>query len=184
MNAEQVIGQTRLWIERLVIGYQLCPFAKVPFDKDRIRYQVSFAPEREILLERLVEELVLLHRADPQDVETSFLIVPELLQDFRDYLDVLELGEIALKELGLEGIIQIASFHPEYRFAGSEPYDPANYTNRSPFPMFHLIREDSIERAIKYFPRPEEIPDRNVRVMRELGLEKVKQILDEIKRAD
>ena len=184
MKAEQVIAQTRLWIERLVIGYQLCPFARAPFEADRIRYQVSFAPDQEILLERIVEELILLHRADARDVETSLLIVPELLLDFKDYLEMLELGETALKELRLEGTIQIASFHPKYRFQGSEPYDPANYTNRSPFPMFHLIREDSVERAVKHYPDPEKIPERNVQIMRELGLDKVKLILDEIKRAD
>ena len=171
----KIITTVRHWIETLVVGLNLCPFAGKEFINNRIRFFVSEARSEDILLRDLQAELELLHR-DPA-VETTLLIHPDVLQSFSDYNQFLDDAEGLLKQLQLEGVIQIASFHPQYRFAGTRADDVENYTNRSPYPLLHLIREDSLERALAHYPHPENIPERNIRLLKQLGKEKMRALL-------
>lgn len=157
-------------MERAVIGLNLCPFAEGVYRGDRLRLRVSEQRSASALLEDLREELGYLSTADPLRCETTLLIHPWVLGDFIEYNDFLEACEAAIVDLGLEGELQVASFHPQYQFAGTQPEDIENYTNRSPYPMLHLLRESSIERAISAVPDTDEIYRRNIRTLRELGL--------------
>lgn len=170
-NAETVVAATREWLEKAVIGLNLCPFARAPHVQGRVRYAVSEAETPEELLADLLAELQALATADPGEVETTLLIHPRVLRDFLDYNDFLGVAEAAVADLGLEGTIQVASFHPRYQFAGTGPDDVENYTNRSPFPILHLLREESVERAVESFPDASRIYEKNVETMRRLGLE-------------
>ena len=163
------IGATRHWLERAVIGLNLCPFAKAVHLKQQIRWVVSEAREPEALLDDLLRELQRLADADPAVVDTTLLIHPHVLGDFEDYNDFLDVGDEAIERLGLEGVIQIASFHPDYRFEGTGEDDVTNYSNRSPYPLLHLLRESSIERAVAAFPDAEAIFERNIETLRRLG---------------
>jgi hypothetical protein len=165
-----VLAATRHWLEAAVIGLDLCPFARAPFARDRIRYAVSGAREPEALLAELIAELRALAAAAPEEVETTLLIHPHALTDFLDYNDFLGVAEAAVADLGLEGVIQIASFHPRYQFAGTGADDIENYTNRSPYPMLHLLREASVERAVAAFPEAAGIYEKNIATMRRLGM--------------
>lgn len=171
------IQVTKNWIELFVIGYNLCPFAKLPFVQDRIRYRVTDAKEEEELAEILIQEALFLSEASPEVVETTLIIHPRILEDFSAYLDFLVRAEWLLQQSGLEGVIQVASFHPEYQFEGTEMEAPENYTNRSPYPMLHLLREESIESALRHYEHPEKIPERNIGTMRRLGRAKIREIL-------
>ncbi len=168
---EQVVAATRAWLERAVIGLNLCPFAKAVHLKKQIRYAVSAARTPEELLADFVAELRVLQAADPSDIETTLLLHPQVLADFLDYNDFLELADAALAAEGLEGEIQVASFHPRYQFAGTGPEDIENYSNRSPYPMLHLLREESIARAVAAFPDAGQIFERNIETLRRLGHE-------------
>lgn len=168
---DTALAETRAWVERAVIGLQLCPFAKAPQVKGQVRYVVSEASDAESLLSGLVDELKLLAATPSDRIETTLLVHPRVLTDFEDHNDFLEIAEAALAALDLEGVIQIASFHPHYRFAGSEPDDIANATNRSPHPTLHLLREDSIERALATFTDPDSIFEANIATMERLGRE-------------
>lgn len=177
MNSQtkEVIAQTRYWLEHVVIGLNFCPFAKPVFEQGKIHFQVSDAQSLECCLEDLIAEA---ERLDTQsEIETSLLIFESSLQDFDNFLDVLEIANDLIFEQGYEGVYQLASFHPDYCFAESDENDPGNYTNRSPYPMFHLIRERSIEQALANYKNPENIPDINLQVARELGLEKMQSML-------
>ena len=165
-----VIEATRTWLERAVIGLNLCPFAKAVHVKQQIRYVVSHAETPEALLEQLVSELQLLAAADPQQVEMTLLMHPQVLQDFLDYNDFLEVADAAIEQLDLGGVLQIASFHPAYQFAGTAPDDIENYTNRSPYPTLHLLREASIDQAVAAFPDAADIFERNIETLQRLGL--------------
>ena len=165
------ITDTQTWLTRAVIGLQLCPFAKAVHLKNQIRYVVSHATEPQALLETLVEELQHLTQTDQQVVETTLLIHPDVLTDFLDYNDFLDVADATLLELNLDGVLQIASFHPQYQFAGTEPSAIENHTNRSPYPMLHLLREASIEAAMQNFDGADAIVDRNINTMQQLGLE-------------
>lgn len=167
---EQAITATRRWLERAVIGLNLCPFAKAVQVKDQVRYVVSTADSAPELLEQLAEELRRLQASDPADVETTLLIHPQALPEFTDYLWFIELGDAVLEQLGLVGELQIAHFHPQFRFEGSRADDIANYTNRSPYPILHLLREASVDRAVAAFPDASEIYNRNIATLRQLGL--------------
>jgi hypothetical protein len=169
--SDHALAETRAWVERAVIGLQLCPFAKAPQVKGQIRYVASDAVDAESLLSDLVEELKLLVAQPPDRIETTLLVHPCAFIDFRDHNDFLEIAEAALVALDLEGVIQIASFHPDYRFAGSEPDDIANATNRSPHPTLHLLREESIERALAAFADPDSIFEANIATLERLGPE-------------
>jgi len=169
LSAERAIAETRAWVDRAVIGLNLCPFAKAPQVKGQVRYAVSEASQAEALLAALVDELGRLAEAPVDRIETTLLIHPWVLGDFADYNDFLGPAEAAVAALGLEGVIQVASFHPQYRFAGSAPDDLANATNRSPYPTLHLLREESIARAVLAFPQAEAIFEANIATLRRLG---------------
>jgi hypothetical protein len=166
---EAVREETRAWLERVVIGLNLCPFAKAVQAKDQIRYVVSAATEPEALREDLASELSALATAKPELTDTTLLIHPFVLGDFLDYNDFLNEAEAILEKLGLVGQLQIASFHPRYQFAGSSADDITNYTNRSPYPMLHLLREASITRALASFSEPSRIFETNIERLRALG---------------
>jgi hypothetical protein len=163
------LDDTRRWLERAVIGLNLCPFAKAVHGKAQIRWVLSRARTPEGLLRVLLQELQHLAAADPTQVDTTLIVHPQVLQDFRDFNRFLGVAEAALAELGLEGVIQIASFHPQYRFAGTRASDITNATNRSPHPTLHLLREASISRAVAAFPDAEAIFGRNIETLRALG---------------
>ena len=165
------IADTVRWLERAVIGLNLCPFAKAPHIKGQIHYAVSEAKGLEGLRDELIEELKALAAAAPEERETVLLIVPHMLRDFLDFNDFLDEADGVLQELDMEGEFQIASFHPEFQFAGTEPDDITNFTNRSPYPTLHLIREASIDRAVEAFPEAETIYEANMATMEKLGLE-------------
>ncbi|MGO9512597.1 MAG: DUF1415 domain-containing protein [Steroidobacteraceae bacterium] len=163
------MAATRRWMEISVIGLKLCPFAERVYKSDRVRYRVSEQRSAAGLLEELRSELIQLHRQDAAHCETTLLIHPWVLTDFTEYNDFLEVCEVAIVDLGLEGELQIASFHPRYQFAGTQSEDIENYTNRSPYPTLQVLREASIERALAGVPDPDEIYRRNIRTLRELG---------------
>jgi len=176
---EEIVAATRAWLEKAVIGLNLCPFAKAVYVRDQIRYVVCETNQEETLLDELERELRFLDEADPEVIDTTLIIHPRVLDDFLDYNDFLDLAEGSLKRLELEGVIQIASFHPDYQFAGTEPDDVTNYTNRSPFPMLHLLREESLDRALASFPEPESIYQKNMRTLRRLGREGWEELMGE-----
>jgi hypothetical protein len=168
---EKVVDTTRRWIDAAVIGLNLCPFARTVVMADRVRFRVSGARDSHTLGVDLVEELQLLAAAEPEAIETTLLIHPWALTDFLEFNDFLEVADAAVAELGLQGEIQVASFHPGYQFAGTKTDDVENCTNRSPFPILHLLREASIEAALANFPDPAAIYERNIETMRRLGRE-------------
>jgi hypothetical protein len=167
---DRCIEDTRRWLERAVIGLNLCPFAKAVHAKGQIRWVVSEATTESELLEDLARELRTLAAADPEEIDTTLLIHPRVMHDFLDYNDFLDLSDAAVVELGLEGELQVASFHPHYQFADAAPDAIENYTNRSPYPTLHLLREASVSRAVDAFPDAASIYERNVEVLRQLGL--------------
>jgi len=169
MDDVAVIAAIRQWIEKAVIGLNLCPFAKAVYVKNQVRYVVSHAPHLDGLLEDLDRELDFLAAADPDEVDTTLLIHQTLLPHFLDFNDFLQLAEAAVGEHGLDGVIQIASFHPQFQFEGTEPDDMGNFTNRAPFPTLHLLREASIERGVAAFPEAETIYERNIETLKTLG---------------
>lgn len=168
-SPEEAVAATRAWIEKAVIGLDLCPFARAVYLRDQVRFAVSEAETPEDLLEHLLSELRTIAAASPEEIDTTLLIHPWVLEDFLDYNDFLDVAEDAVARLGLEGEIQVASFHPEYQFADTEPDDIGNYTNRSPYPILHLLREASVERAVAAFPDASEIFENNIETMRRLG---------------
>ena len=170
VNKDEVLAAMRQWIEKAVIGLNLCPFAKAVYVKNQVRFVVSEARHLDGLLEDLDRELDLLAAADPAEIDTTLLIHPTLLPDFQDFNDFTIIAEAAVEEHGLEGIIQVASFHPAFQFADTEPDDISNYTNRAPFPTLHLIREESITRAVAAYPDAEAIFGRNIETLNKLGL--------------
>ena len=170
------IEETTAWLEKAVIGLNLCPFAKAVHIKGQIRWVLSGATAPAALLELLAQELQHLAAADPQAVDTTLIVHPQVLQDFRDFNDFLGVAEEALHEQGLDGVLQVASFHPQFRFAGTDEDDITNATNRSPFPTLHLLREDSVARAVAAFPEAESIFERNVQTLRRLGVDGWKMV--------
>lgn len=168
---QQVIDATRLWIEKAVIGLNLCPFARPVYVNDQVRIVVSEARHVDGFLETLDAELDLLANTDPDDLDTTLLVHPTLFPDFLVFNEIVGIAEEAVIEHGLEGILQVASFHPRFQFDGTEPDDIGNYTNRAPYPTLHLIREESLARAVEAYPDPETIYQRNIETMRKLGLD-------------
>ncbi|MDQ3060525.1 MAG: DUF1415 domain-containing protein [Pseudomonadota bacterium] len=169
MTDEEVLKQTRHWLEKAVIGLNLCPFAKAVYVKNQVRLVVSHARHADDLLEELDRELDLLVATAPEELDTTLLIHPTLFDDFLDFNDFLEVAEGVLDEHGLEGIVQLASFHPKFQFDGTELDDIGNYTNRAPFAMLHLLREASIDRAVEAFPQAEAIFEENIKTLETLG---------------
>ena len=177
MTGSDAIEATRRWLERAVIGLNLCPFAKAVHVRGQIRWVLSDATTPEALLETLGEELLWLRDASAEEVDTTLLIHPQVLTDFLDYNDFLETADALVESLGLDGVLQVASFHPDYQFAGSAPDDVENFTNRSPYPTLHLLREGSVSRAVEAFPDAEVIVERNVETLRKLGVDGWRDLL-------
>jgi hypothetical protein len=172
MTAEDtVIAETRAWVDRAVIGLNLCPFAKAPQVKGLVRYVVSKATDPAALLADLISELERLAESRADKLETTLLIHPGVLADFADYNDFIDVAEDTVVELDLDGLLQVASFHPLYQFAGTAADDVTNATNRSPYPTLHLIREESIDRAVAAFPEAETIYQTNMATLEKLGPE-------------
>lgn len=176
---ERVIAHTRAWLERVVIGLNLCPFAKAVHVRGQIRSVVCDADDEAGLLAALHDELDRLANADPELLDTTLLIHPGVLTDFDAYNQFLDRADAVVADAGLEGVIQIASFHPDYRFAGSAADDIENATNRSPYPMLHLLREASVERAVAAFPDAAAIYERNILTLRALGPKRWAQLMRE-----
>lgn len=170
-RGERVVARTRAWIERAVIGLDLCPFAKAVHARERIRYVVSAATTPEALLQDLERELAHLASTPAEATDTTLLIHPEVLGDFLDYNDFLELADDSVERLGFAGVLQVATFHPQYQFADTAPDDITNCTNRSPYPTLHLLREASVDAAVAAFPQTDEIYLRNMQTLRRLGRE-------------
>jgi uncharacterized protein len=165
------LRETRVWLEAAVIGLNLCPFAKAVHGKGQIRWVESAATQPRELLGELVAELKTLRDADPEAIDTTLLVCPHALADFLDFNDFLDVAEAALEDLGLDGELQIASFHPQFQFEGTAPDDMGNFSNRSPYPTLHLLREASIDRAVAAFPEADAIYERNIETLERLGLE-------------
>jgi uncharacterized protein len=178
-DAPDPIVETRRWLERAVIGLNLCPFAKAVYARQQVRFVLSDATTPEALLEQLAEELVLLRDTPAEATDTTLIVHPDVLQDFLDYNDFLDNADAAVEALDLEGVLQVASFHPAYQFAGTAPDDMGNYSNRSPYPTLHLLREDSVGRAVDAFPDADAIVERNVRTLEKLGLEGWQELFPE-----
>lgn len=174
-SSQAILAESRRWVERVVLGLNLCPFAHEVVKEDRLRYLLSGATDLEGSLLELADEWRLLDR-DPA-ISTTLLVYPERYASFDEYLGFLALAEELLRMESREGVYQLASFHPEYCFSGTEPEDAGNLTNRSPFPMVHILREDEITRALERFPDPAKIPIRNQAICRKLGLAGLRDIL-------
>jgi hypothetical protein len=170
-TVEQALADTREWLEKAVIGLNLCPFAKAVHVKQQIRWVVSEATTPEALLEDLNRELEILRDAEPEDIDTTLLIHPRVLGDFLDYNEFLDVADAAIGDLDLEGEIQVASFHPRYQFADTFVDDIGNFSNRTPYPTLHLLREASIDRAVEAFPESSAIFDKNMETLQRLGIE-------------
>ena len=167
----EVLDRTRAWLEKAVIGLNLCPFAKAVYARDRVRLVVSQARHIDDLLEELDGELDLLVATPPEQIDTTLIVHPTLFPDFLDFNDFLEIADGVLAEHALEGVIQLASFHPQYQFEGTEPEDMGNYTNRAPYATLHLLREDAVERAVATLADPDSIYRDNIQRLEELGLQ-------------
>lgn len=176
MNHESYITAVRQWVERLVIGYNLCPFAKRELLHDRVRFVVSAAEDEEQLLVDLENELILL--GAQEGIETTLLIVPHVLQDFFDFNQFLGRADQRVAQLKLKGVFQIAHFHPDYQFGGTDPDDAENYSNKSPYPVLHLLREASLDRALEHYPDAESIPERNIEQLEQMGSDQLRRLLE------
>jgi hypothetical protein len=168
-DISQIENRVRRWLEKAVIGLNLCPFAKSVYIKDQVRIAICQAQDRHVLTAQLYEELQLLATTPAQQTDTTLLVVPCMFEQFGDFNDYLDIAEAVLGELELVGEIQLASFHPFYQFANTEPDDLSNYTNRAPYPILHLLREDSLDKAAEQYPDASVIFERNIAVVRELG---------------
>jgi hypothetical protein len=171
MDEQQILTATQTWLEKAVIGLNLCPFAKAVHVKQQIRYTVCPATDLRALHANLLDEIEFLLEANPEKVETTLLILPQVLSDFLDFNDFLDVANTLLTELDADGILQIASFHPNYQFFGTQPDDLENYTNRAPYPTLHLIREASIERVLESYPDADDIYEKNIETLQRLGLD-------------
>lgn len=171
-----IIRQTQAWVRKVVIGLNFCPFAAREVQRGSIHYEVVRCWDLHACLDRVLREC---QRLDTHpEIETTLIILPEAFQVFETFLDMLDTADGVLYENGYEGIYQVASFHPDYRFAGTDNSDPTNYTNRSPYPMLHLLREASLEKTLEHYPNPEEIPERNIRTARQRGLAHLELLRD------
>jgi len=175
LEDDKIIASVRQWVESFIVGMNLCPFAKRELVKSRVRFAVTEAATDDQLMTALQAELELLDR--DSSVETTLLIHPKVLQDFDDYNQFLNFADRFLAQLRLGGVYQIASFHPDYQFGGTDLNDAENYTNRSPYPMLHLIREESLERVITDYPDVDQIPERNIELMNRLGQDKLQALM-------
>lgn len=169
LEIQEIVRSTKNWLERAVIGLNLCPFAKSVHVKEQIRYAVTAAADADQLLAELEQELQLLDQTNPQVLDTTLLIHPKVMGDFLDFHFFLAEANALIRRLGFDGVFQIASLHPDYEFAGSAPEDIDNFSNRSPYPTLHLLRESSIDRAVAAFPDAADIFERNIETLQNLG---------------
>jgi hypothetical protein len=176
VNDQQIIEQTKNWIQKVVIGLNFCPFANREFKNNTIHYQVEHSTKRTDAREALLKECKRLDR--DKNIATTLLIFPNAFQEFDTYLQLVSFAEKLLQQKGYEGVYQLATFHPLYQFENSAPDDPANYTNRSVYPMLHLLREADIAKAVQFYGNAEEIPERNVKFAREKGEVYMKMLRD------
>ena len=174
---KQVAAQTRKWVQEIVMHHNFCPFAHKPFRNDTIRYSVCMADEPEGVVETFIEELLTLRDGNREELETTILVTPNCFAKFEDYNQFLDIADELIEQLHLEGQIQVASFHPDYQFADLELDDVRNYTNRSLYPTFHLILEDSIDEARESYPDVHVIPENNMKLLAEMGLEEAQRQL-------
>jgi uncharacterized protein len=172
---QAIISQSKRWLEKVVIGLNFCPFAKKEFERQSIRYVVDSSASQKEALNTLIDELSLLD--NKAEIETTLLIYDHAYQHFDDYLDWLAVASSLVEKSAYRGIYQVASFHPNYCFEGEERDDPANFTNRSPYPMLHILRESSLEKVLRLYPQPESIPQRNIDKARELGVSYLQNLL-------
>ena len=175
-NIQTITTQVNQWLDDVVIGLNLCPFAAKPQKNKQIKIFVSQATQEEALLEDILSQFMELDLTKPATLETTLVVVPNMLQDFVDYNFFIDWVDTLIRQQEWEGIYQVATFHPDYCFAGSDPQDDENLTNRSPYPIFHLIREESMEKVLRHFPNPEEIPDNNIARVSALNVEQRKQL--------
>ncbi len=178
IEAAAVERNIRRWLERAVIGLNLCPFAKAVYAKNQVRIVISDASTEAALLAQMGEELVLLRDTPADQVDTTLLVHPQVLQDFLDYNDFLDQADALVDTMDLDGELQVASFHPDYQFAGTQPDDAENLTNRAPYPILHLLREVSVARAVEAYPEPDTIIERNVATMQGLEIEGFRKLLE------
>ena len=178
-DPDRIERDVRRWLERVVIGLNLCPFAKAVYAKQQVRIVISDATTERALLEQLGEEMALLRDTPAEEIDTTLLVHPQVLQDFLDYNDFLDDADGLVEAMALDGVLQVASFHPHYQFAGTQPDDAENLTNRAPWPILHLLREDSVDRAVAAYPEPDAIIERNVATVRELGAGGFRKLLDD-----
>ncbi|WJG27436.1 DUF1415 family protein [Vibrio furnissii] len=161
-NNQAIAASVNQWLDDVVIGLNLCPFAAKPQRNQQIKIYVSNATREEELLQDILDQLLELDTKAPQELETTLVVVPDMLHDFTDYNFFIDWVEALIRQQDWEGVFQVATFHPNYYFAGTEPDDAENLTNRAPYPIFHLIREESMEKVLKHYPNPEAIPDTNI----------------------
>ncbi|MCA1713887.1 MAG: DUF1415 domain-containing protein [Gammaproteobacteria bacterium] len=171
------LATTRRWLQRAVIGLNLCPFAKAVYARDQIRFVLSEANTPAMLLQQLGAELLLLRDTPADQIDTTLLIHPQVLTDFLDYNDFLDDADALVEALALDGVLQVASFHPDYQFADSAPDDIGNCSNRAPYPILHILREDSVARAVAAFPDPDAIVKRNIATLQKLGYDGWRKLL-------
>ena len=180
-DKERVISRVRAWIERFVVDLNLCPFARPIVSSETLRIVACASAAPETIATLLVTELDLLSQSSESDIATSVLVFPEALENFADYLALLDDAQTVLEEMGLAGQIQLASFHPDYLFDG-EPIDAvSHFTNRAPYPLVHLLREELVTRALETYPNPERIPERNVQTLERLGSAGIERLLQSLK---
>ncbi|GGO77239.1 hypothetical protein GCM10011348_06300 [Marinobacterium nitratireducens] len=170
---DEILALMKRWVEVMVVGENLCPFAAPDVRHDRVRYAISDARLPGSLVREFLAELDLIQRTPESEIATTLLVVPHLLDHFDDYLDMLAFCEDLLAEAGLDGVFQLASFHPGYLFEGVPEDDLSHWSNRAPFPTLHLIREGQMSRVLMHHPDPDAIPERNIAHLRELGRERL-----------
>lgn len=181
LNIENVHQQVQQWLENVVIGLNLCPFAAKPNRNKQIQIFISEANDEDVLLEEIYQQLKKLDSTPVKELETTLVVTPHLFEDFADYNQYLDLVDALLFQMGYQGTYQVASFHPDYCFHGTQPDDAENLTNRSPYPIFHLIREESMEKVLKHYPDPEGIPGRNIERVESLTDEEIARLFPFLK---
>jgi hypothetical protein len=182
LTPDFVLAHTRAWVERAVIGLNLCPFAKAVQVKGQVRYVYSDATDEQTLLDTLCGELHYLAECDPARTDTTLIVHPGVLNDFEDFNDFLDAADAAVEQLGYAGVLQVATFHPAYQFADTEPDDVTNATNRSPYPTLQLLREASVDRATDTFPEADAIYEVNMQTMEALGPQGLADLQAQIRR--
>lgn len=183
-DADAIIAHTRCWVEQVVIGLGLCPFARKPFESGAVRFVVCATDQPETLRADLQRELEFLRSPEASEIQTTLLIHPNVLNNFLAYNDFLGVVDALLEKQGYEGEFQVASFHPRYQFAGTTADAAENYTNRSPYPMLHILREEVLERVIDSYPNVDEIPERNIQTLNALGAEHMRELLGQCMRGE